>query len=92
LLGGQGEGFNLDKAETIAVLKELFAVCPEIGQAVFVSLDLDNIDVKSMGFYKITLRLNLDNELKAGLKKFLEARKLKFMETKDLAVIYGQKN
>jgi hypothetical protein len=45
-----------------------------------------------MGFYKITLRLNLDNELKAGLKKFLEARKLKLMETKDLAVIYGQKN
>ena len=76
----------MDKAEALAVLRELFAVCPEIGQAVFVSVDPD-----SKGFCKIRLRMNLDSELKDCIKKVLGARKLELIETKDLAIIYGIK-
>jgi len=81
----------VDKAEAIAVLKELFAVCPEIGQAVFVSLDPDNVNANSKGFYKIRLQLNLDSHLRDCITKILNAHKLEMTETKDLAIIYGTK-
>lgn len=79
----------MDKAEAIAVLKELFAVCPEIGQAVFVSLDPDNVNVNSKGLYKIRLRINLDRDLKDCIAKILGTHKLEMTETKDFAIIYS---
>ena len=79
----------MDKAEAIAVLRELFAACPEIGQAVFVSLDPDNVFARSKNFYKISLRINLDGQLRDCITKVLESHKLEMVETKDLAVIYG---
>ena len=79
----------MDKSEAIAVLRELFSVCPELGQAVFVSLDPDNLNAKSKDLYKIRLRINLDRELRDCITKVLESHKLEMIETQDLAVIYG---
>ncbi len=81
------KGASMDKTEAIAVLRELFVACPEIGQAVFVSLDPD-----SKGFCKIRLKINLDSDLKDCFTKILKAHKLEITETKDLlAIIYSQK-
>lgn len=82
----------MDKAEAIAVLRELFAGCPEIGQAVFVSLDPDNVNANSKGFYKIRLQINLDSNFRDCITKILKAHKLEMSETKDLAIIYGPKS
>jgi hypothetical protein len=54
----------MDKAEAIAVLREISKECPEIGIADFVSLDPHKLSVSSKGFYKITLRVTLDSRLK----------------------------
>ena len=78
----------MDKAEAIAVLRELFAVCPEIGQAVFVSLDPDNVFARSKNFYKISLRINLDGQLRDCITKVLDTHELEMTETKDLAIIH----
>jgi len=78
----------VNKTEAIEVLKEIFAVCPEIGQAVFVSLDPDNVYTKSKNVYRIRLRINLDVQLRDCIKKVLDTHKLEMIETKDLAIIY----
>lgn len=78
----------MNKTEAIEVLKEIFAVCPEIGQAVFVSLDPDNVYTKSKNVYRIRLRINLDVQLRDCIKKVLDTHKLEMIETKDLAIIY----
>ena len=79
----------MDKTEAIAILKELFVVCPEIGQAVFVSLDPDIVDEKANGSCKIRMRIDLDNELRDRIKNFLCVRKLELTETRGLSVIFS---
>jgi hypothetical protein len=80
-------GHAIDKAEAIAVLREIFTACPEIGRADFVSLDPDNVSAGSEGFYKIRLRVNLDKDSKQAIKSILKRHKLELMETKDLTII-----
>jgi len=77
----------VDKAEAINVLREVFVVCPEIGNADFVSLDPENASENSSEMYKIRLRIKLDSQLIDCVQKILDARKLKITETKDLVVI-----
>jgi hypothetical protein len=61
----------VEKAEAIAILREIYTVCPEIGSADFVSLDY--INVNSQGFYRIRLRVNLDNQSRTVIKPILNA-------------------
>ena len=79
----------MNKAEAIAVLRELFAVCPELGNADFVSLDPDDVNVNSKGVYKIRLRVNLDEQSKSTIKPILDSYKLEISQAQDLIVIYG---
>jgi hypothetical protein len=83
-------GRKLDKAEALAVLKELLAVCPEIGQACFVSIDPDSSSVKSKGSYKIRLGINFDGQLRDCLKKILDAHRLEFTEKEGMTIIYSR--
>jgi len=76
----------VDKTEAVAVLREIFSVCPEIDYAEFVSLDY--INVKSKGFYRIRLRVNLDNQSKTAIKPILDAHKLEVTHHNDLVDIY----
>jgi len=81
----------LDKAEALAVLKELVAACPEIGQACFVSIDLDSSKgVKPKGSYKIRLGMNVDSHLRDCIKKILDTHKLELTEKEDMTIIYSQ--
>ena len=79
----------MDKAEAIAVLKELFAVCPEIGQACFVSIDPDS-NIKPKGSYKIRLGINLDGH-RDCIKKILDAHKLDLTENEEMTIIHSRK-
>lgn len=76
----------MDKAEAIAVQRELFAVCPEIGQAVSVSLDPDS---RGLSLHYQIANEHFDSNLKDCVTKILNARKLEMIETKDLAIIYS---
>jgi hypothetical protein len=80
----------LDKAEAIAVLKELFAVCPEIGQACFVSIDPDS-SIKPKGSYTIRLGINLDGQHRDCIKKILDAHKLELTENEEMTIIHSRK-
>ena len=75
----------MNKAEAITVLREIFTVCPEIGNADFVSVDY--INVNSQGVYRIRLRVNLDSQSKTLIKPILDAHKLEMTHTKDLVDI-----
>ena len=79
---------QLDKAEAIAVLREIFTVRPEFGSANFVSLDPVNFSINSKGAYKIRLRVNLDSQSKDAIKPILNAHNLMITETKDWILIY----
>lgn len=81
----------MEKAEAITVLREILTACPEIGNADLVSLDIDNESVNLKGLYKITLRVNLDSQLRDCVQKILGTHKLKMTETKDLVVVYRPK-
>lgn len=76
----------MDKAEAIAILREILAACPEIRDANFVSLDY--INANSQGFYRLRLRVNLDEQSKNEIKPILDAHKLEMMHTKGLVDIY----
>jgi hypothetical protein len=80
----------LDKAEAVAVLREIFTLCPELERSDYVSLDPDNGKKNSKGFYKIRLRVNLDNEEKNVIQPILDAHKLKITQNKDLVTICSQ--
>jgi hypothetical protein len=81
----------VNKSEAIAVLREIFAACPEINHADFVSLDPDNLSVNSKGIYTIRLRVNLDRESKEAIKAVLDKHKLEMTVTKDLVVIHRER-
>ncbi len=83
------KGRTLDKAEAIVVLRKIFAVCPEIGNADFVSLDPDNANVPSKGVCKIRLRINLDNQSILTIKPVLDSHKLEMTQTKDSIIIHS---
>ena len=76
----------MNKAETIAILREIFAVCPEIRDAEFVSVDY--INMNSRGFYRLRLRVNLNELSRTAIKPILEAHKLEMMHAKGLVDIY----
>ena len=78
----------MEKAEAIAVLRELFVVCPEIGTAVFVSLDHHKTDLSENRLYKIRLGMNFDNRTKDCISKVLDDHKLKMIETNNSATIF----
>jgi len=78
----------VEKAEVIEILREIYAVCPEIGNADFVSVD--HINVNSRGFYRVRLRVNLDNQSRIAIKPILDAHKLEMTHSKDLVDIYPQ--
>jgi hypothetical protein len=78
----------LDKAEAISVLKELFIVCPEIGQAVFVSLDPVKTNENAQRLYKIRLGMYLDKQLRDCMENVLAAHKLNIAGGRDLVTIY----
>jgi hypothetical protein len=81
----KGEG-AVNKAEAIVILREIFAVCPEIRFADFVSLDY--IKVNSQGFYRLRLRVDLDDQSRTEIKPILNAHNLEMMQTKGLVDIY----
>jgi len=81
----------LDKAEALAVLRELFAACPEIGQARFASIDPDGSGVKPRCFYKIRLGINVDSQLRDGLKKIVDIHELELTEKEDWVIIYRRR-
>jgi len=81
----------LEKAEALAVLRELFAACPEIGQARFASIDPDGSGVKPRCFYKIRLGINFDSQLRDCVRKILDAHKLELTEKEDLIIIYRRR-
>jgi hypothetical protein len=83
-------GRTLDKAEALTVLKELFAACPEIGQACFVSIDPDRSSVKPKGSYKIRLGINFDSQHRDSIKKILDTHKLELTEKEDMTIIHSQ--
>ena len=76
----------MDKNEVIAILREIYSVCPEIGNASFVSVDY--INANSQGFYRIRLRVNLDIPSKSVIKPVLDAHELEMTCTKDFIDIY----
>lgn len=76
----------MDKAEAIGVLREISAVCPEIRDADFVSLDY--VKVNSQGFYRLRLRVDLDDQSRTEIKPILDAHNLEMMNTKGLVDIY----
>jgi len=76
----------MDKAEATAVLREIFAACPDIGNAQFVSLDY--INVNSRGFYRIRLRVNLDDEGSSAIKPVLDRHNLEMKHTKEIIDVY----
>ena len=76
----------MDRSEIIAVLHEIYSVCPEIGNASLVSVDY--INANSQGFFRIRLRVNLDISSKSVIKPVLDARKLEMTCTKDFLDIY----
>jgi len=78
----------VEKTEVIAVLREIYAVCPEIGNADFVSVDY--INVNSRGFYRVRLRVKLGNQSETAIKPILDAHKLEMTHKKDLVDIYPQ--
>ena len=78
----------MNKAEAVAVLREVFSACPELGCADFVTLDPDNVIVNRSGFYKIRLRCNLGSSLRDCIKPILVAHKLKMTESEELITIY----
>lgn len=78
----------MNKAEAVTLLREIFRVCPNLSRSDFVSLDPDNVDINSKGFYKIRLRINMDDEEKATIKPILDAHKLEMTQTKDFTIIY----
>ena len=79
----------MNKSEAIAVLREIFAACPEINHADFVSLDPDNLSGNSKGIYMIRLRVNLDRESKEAINAVLDKHKLEMTVTENLVVIHG---
>ena len=80
----------MDKAEAVAVLREIFILCPELERSDYVSLDADNGKKNSKGFYKIRLRVNLDNEEKNAIQPILDVHKLEITQNKDLITICSQ--
>ena len=76
----------MDKAEAIAVLREIYSVCPQIGNADFVSLDY--FTVNSKGFFRIRLRVSLDDQSRIEIQPVLDAHKLEMRRARDLVDIY----
>jgi len=81
----------LDKAEALAVLRELFAACPEIGQARFASIDPDVSGVKPRCSYKIRLGINFDSQLRDCVKKIVDIHELELTEKEDWVIIYRRR-
>ena len=78
----------MNRTEAVAVLREICTVCPQIGNAEFVSVDY--INVNSQGFYRIRLKVNLDDQSKNAMKPILDFHNLEMAQTKDLLDIYPQ--
>ena len=78
----------MNKSEATTVLREMFAACPEIGRADFVSIDPDNASANHKGLFMIRLRVSLDGGSKEAIKPILDKYKLEITETKDLVAIH----
>ena len=76
----------MDKPEAVAILREIFTVCPQIDYAEFVSVDY--INVNSQGFFRIRLKVNLDDQSKNAIKPILDSHKVEMTQNKDLIDIY----
>jgi len=79
-------GRTLDKSEAINILRELFSVCPEIGNADFVSLD--NVKYNSKSICRLRLKVDLDNRSKTAIRPILKAHKLEMKITENLVDIF----
>ncbi|HMK94122.1 MAG TPA: hypothetical protein VK536_01855 [Candidatus Limnocylindrales bacterium] len=76
----------MDKAEITAILREIYRLCPEIGNASFVSVDY--IHANSHGFYRVRLRVNLNDPSIGVIKPVLDAHELEMTCTKDFVDIH----
>ena len=78
----------MDKTEAMAILRDVFTVCPEIGNAEFISLDIDNLSV-NLKCYLLRIRLwvDLDGQSRTLIKPILDAHKVQMTQTKNLIII-----